>query len=710
MATKWIVLMSCVVISVCAMDVTSWEPLREKLHDKLEDIFNDRDEVRQTIEVGRYFTHYVPSDKHFTVTEEGSNSLPSWLSYDDEKHKLHGVPLEKDLKKGLRIEFIRSPKMDLASKKLILNVVQGKNNFGCKDSEVSVASVVFHANMEKMLGSERSKFLRKFSRHFETGIHDLKVEYGNRMDNSEMLTSNMKLAGPGDKTSKIVGEQPGFTVSWKLTCGTNIEGHPDIGKLRTFTQREDFSPLGQPVLGWFIVSARTSRTRRALGTTPAATPNATPTIVASSSSRVDVKPSMSSVQMEKSSIAISPSKSVPPMAKTSVIPTTQPTTTTSTTTTKTTTTTKKPTTTRKTTLKPTVNTAPEVVDAFTFDKITVQEQTPMIFNVPIGLFRDDDVLSISLLFKDTKWTSQIPSWISYRDEGRKIYLFPSDQVAGEHVFALSARDPGDLEVKHTFKVLVTKDQTVYNFKFNMTLRMDFNKVAKNPLEKVKMMKAISTSLGYSNLKRIKGLKFSEGSVVIVWSDKMFSNTSSCNNPELRNIRRRLSNIAKLREDLLPYEVESTGVTSESNDCDLGTEYVEKEAEEDDSLWERILIPVIVIVVIIFIIILILCCVYRRKKKYETQSDKDESFMNQKKPVIFLEEYEEKQPDFVSLKPLMLPNEKPPVQGYGPRGGSPDGPESSTTASTEDDESAPLAPKSPKETRGGYNAPPPYSAR
>jgi len=39
-----------------------------------------------------------------------------------------------------------------------------------------------------------------------------------------MMTSNLKFAGPGDKTERIVGEQPGFTVSWKLACGSNIEG------------------------------------------------------------------------------------------------------------------------------------------------------------------------------------------------------------------------------------------------------------------------------------------------------------------------------------------------------------------------------------------------------------------------------------------------------------------------------------------------------
>ena len=68
MTAKLLFLLSCFVISVCGMDIPSWESLQEKLHDKLEDIYNDRDEVRQTIDIGKYFKYYLPNDKHFTVS------------------------------------------------------------------------------------------------------------------------------------------------------------------------------------------------------------------------------------------------------------------------------------------------------------------------------------------------------------------------------------------------------------------------------------------------------------------------------------------------------------------------------------------------------------------------------------------------------------------------------------------------------------------
>merc|ERR1719354_469458 len=130
--------------------------------------------------------------------------------------------------------------------------------------------------------------------------------------------------------------------------------------------------------------------------------------------------------------------------------------------------------------------------------------------------------------------------------------------------------------------------------------------------------------------------------------------------------------------------------------------------EDAGLWQRILIPVIVIVVLLLIIALILCCVYRRKRKatHIVMGEEDKSMLSHKKPVIFLEEFEEK-PHFVSLQPLILPNEKPPSPGDDSPP-PPHHPGSSTTVSTENEEK-PLTPASPKDNSRGYKAPPPYDA-
>lgn len=140
-----------------------------------------------------------------------------------------------------------------------MKIIEGKNNFQCKDS-ASVASIVFHGNIEQITGSRRVKFLRDLSKQFESGINDFKVEYGNRMDGHEMLTSDLKMAGPGDVSSKIIGEQPGFTVSWKLACGSNIEGlfcfcffiFKIVCKSREFSTISYFNPIFGNALTQFV--------------------------------------------------------------------------------------------------------------------------------------------------------------------------------------------------------------------------------------------------------------------------------------------------------------------------------------------------------------------------------------------------------------------------------------------------------------------------
>lgn len=712
---------------VLGMDLPNWETIQENLHAKIEDIYNDRDEVYKTIDVGKYFKYYVPGDGDYMAVEEGGNLLPSWLTFDRSKNKLHGIPTEHDMRMGLRISFNSIDKRN--KKKLILNIVKRTNNFGCPEA-LTLASVVFHANLNKMSSHERVEFLRNFAHHFDASINDMYVEHGNRMDNLGMLTSNnIRRAGPGDNPDKIVGNEPGFTVSWKLLCGYNVEDHPDIGVLRTFTSQADFSQLNKPVLGWLITSTKVNRNRRAIGAgaTPFATPSAsiqgTPTLVPSAS--IDVKPS--------AKIQITPTKSMRMTRTSSVVPpvvvTDPPTTTTTTTTTTTSTTTEettqKPTvtTTEETTTKTTTTTTttekstqppttkqstanrkPEVDPDHKFKFIAAREQQATIYNVPIGLFRDDDLISTSLLYKKNVYVEEVPDWITYKEKGRAIYILPTARDTGDHEFALKVKDSGGLVAQHFFKVIVKKDQVAYDMQFNMTLDMDYDSVASNVYEKVILIAHIAKALGYSNGGRFRNIKFMEGSVIILWSDWQFANASSCNHPELISIVQRLNDVGQMAEKMLPYTLVSTGKLSASG-C---TAIKQSPSESKESLLEHILIPVIVIVIVLLVIVLILCCVYRRKKKYEP-TPQDEIYLNQKKPVIFLEEYEEK-PDFLSLKPLVLPNEKPPTEGYAPRGGSPDGPESSTTASTEDDENAPLAPKSPKDNRSGFNAPPPYSAR
>lgn len=466
-------------------------------------------------------------------------------------------------------------------------------------------------------------------------------------------------------------------------------------------------------MGWFVTSTRFTRNRRAVGLsgTPGVTPTVsvqgTPTLAPSAS--VDMKSTISPV------VSITPSKTVPPMVKTSTIPMTPTPSTTEEITeesTTTTTTTTKPTTPPTTT--PYVNKPPVVNKKFAFGKIQVYENTALVHNIPAGLFTDVEKLDIQLLYKNKTYTSDVPSWITYVDvdkennPARRLYIFPGEKEASHtHNFELKATDTFGLSSSHFFFITVVKDSSSYKVKFNVTIDREYDEIANSVEEQIKLLRRLSLALYADEEKytELKNIEFSSGSVVVLWSVKEFSDIS-CNFPGVSAYQNKLTN-SGFKDTMAPdYIVLNTGAIAPP-DCPVS---IDPEKDEDDNLWERILIPVIVIVIILLIIALILCCVYRRKRGYDTATAEDETYLNHKKPVIFLEEFEEK-PDFVSLQPLILPNEKPPVpdQAYGPRGGSPDGPESSTTVSTESDENAPLAPKSPKD-RTGYNAPPPYSAR
>lgn len=495
----------------------------------------------------------------------------------------------------------------------------------------------------------------------------------------------------------------------------NFVGDPDVAMLRDHSQKENFSAFGKPVLGWFVTSEKSTRARRAIGVygTPGVTPTmsvqGTPTLIPSAS--VDVKTSIV--------MSVAPSTTLPPIIKTSAMPTDitpTPPTTPETKTTEETTTKKKP-----TASTPPTDTAPPVINLeFTFNRnrIVVVENSPKVQEVPSGLFSDSGKLTVKLLYKRKHYDYDTPSWITYRDvdsDGkpeRKLYIFPSaDEAHKQHDFALEAKDPVGLSTRYFFRVEVRYDRVSskeYKFKFNATIDVNYDEYVNDVRKKLKLIQRLTSALykDDSSNAQLRDVSFTRGSVVVAWSDSQFKNIS-CNSPNLIAYKRSLEN-NHFRDAMSPeYPIKSTGVIAPA-DCMLLLEEPIPE-EEDDSLWERILIPVIVIVVILLIIILILCCVYRRKRSYETATD--ETYLNHKKPVIFLEEFQEK-PGFVSLEPLILPNEKPPAtdQAYAPRGGSPDGPESSTSASSENDESTPLAPNSPKETRAGFNAPPPYSAR
>ena len=67
-STRYLLTFTCLLACTVAMEIPNWKELREKLHEKLEDIYNDREEVQKHLEVGKYFKYYLSDVGSFTVS------------------------------------------------------------------------------------------------------------------------------------------------------------------------------------------------------------------------------------------------------------------------------------------------------------------------------------------------------------------------------------------------------------------------------------------------------------------------------------------------------------------------------------------------------------------------------------------------------------------------------------------------------------------
>jgi len=694
-----------VFIITCSLHTTvktalepSYQSVQNILHERIEEIFgNDDNEVHLKVESGKFFRYVFTGDNTaslYEAYESGKSSLPHWLAFDSRKNKLIGVPTEQDIQTGLKIEFRVKHENGIngeiaATSHIFIDVIATtKKKFQhaneCGDETRTVASLIFNSNLEHFDGVARTKVLRKLANKFDFGINEYYLESGNRMDSKSLLTSSIRMAGPG---TAITEDQPGFTVSWKIKCGYELAGDATVGILRQLSQEENFSSISSvPIIGWFIVSTKANRMRRAADANK--TPGVTPTVVGTPT----LGPSPSVTVKPTGIVKPTPSKSKEIMTSTKP-PTTPPVviTTTETTTTMTT---------KKTTVKvPGGNNPPEKIG--NIPDVYVFENQALLTQIPPNLFYDqdpDDKLVIQLKTVATKMknSTAIPagSWLEYNN--RDLYMFPTSNYVGIHRFMFTATDKAGEYATALFTVHVQPDDSAsYNNVFNLTLDRSYSQINNSVQAKVDLVQTLATAQGFQDYKVIRAIQFLPGSIIIRWGIYVLQN-SDCNNPELANYVKQLSR-SDFRDSFAPDVVLSTGMMERKECLPLPPP-----DEGETGLWQRILIPVVVVVIVLLIILLVLCCVCRRKRKNDAHSD-DEIYLNQKKkPIIF----EEEKHKFLSLTSTSLSDDSPPInQNYGDS----DGPGSSTTVSTENEGKALLTPSSPKDTSRGYNSPPPYGS-
>ena len=151
--------------------------------------------------------------------EHGKDKLPLWLSYNEKKDKLIGIPTSRDAGK---IKIILKTSVKGLKKKYKFEIVvkEGKNDFYCRDGNPSfVAAAIFSIDITNYDGLSRVKLLRKFSDYIDVAVHEFRIEERKR---DGVFDPSMEIAGPGDG---IVSKAPGIVLKWKVVCKLGYKGN-----------------------------------------------------------------------------------------------------------------------------------------------------------------------------------------------------------------------------------------------------------------------------------------------------------------------------------------------------------------------------------------------------------------------------------------------------------------------------------------------------
>lgn len=728
---------SCCVVTIAIITVVSGEPLKvqpsydeiiQKLDENIKAIYSDDigllqhdDVTRITQKTGKLFTKDLVEKGtegivKLMVTEEGK-SLPTWLVYHPENNQLQGLPLRGDIGSyKIQIDEIDVKTKKVANTRFLkIAVVKTDVPFMCKDKPMTTGHIVVNADlsMPNYRGQPRVDLLRNLfgllnkDAGNKNHVNNVHIEQQGTGASSWLESASMLLAGPGESEPGTEVDAPKLIFSWQLKCDiaspAALSSDSVINNVKSISRSaQGLHKLLQVSMdNWYVMTHTNNahiRYRRAVaGRTPAATPGVQPTRAATPG----IKPSSSSVFVKPSVIPAT----LPPTTKPPTQPPTPPT--------------------QKVTQPPIVpitkpvNRAPEVIKELEIIDGTVN--VPMIYSIPSNTFYDPDgdELDIKLQMEGTAGNVDVKSdsWIQFNVDGQNMMrfcVFPRGLKFGadpfiQTLYFLNADDRNNHDINDAFKVKVFAPDH-YATTFNLTLE---TKPMLDTCAKVDFILKLEKILDKTNKvnnqytkSRMHIVRFEPntktGTTLLVWGREGYNNT--CNDIQFANYRDTLlSNRFKSDVEQSGFRVIETGAHSTDGGCVMPVVVV-----HDDSWWQKVMIPVIIIVIVLLIIALILCCVYRRRRKAHYKPEEESGFLAQKKPIIFLEEYEDK-PDFVSLQPLDVPNPKPAQPIQDTRSASP-GPDSSTVSTESDgfNEKQQLVPNTPKQA-SKFSAPPPYSA-
>ncbi|XP_050412904.1 dystroglycan 1 [Patella vulgata] len=343
------------------------------------------------------------------------------------------------------------------------------------------------------------------------------------------------------------------------------------------------------------------------------------------------------------------------------------------------------------------------------------------FKIPADTFYDCEVgntrdLKLDMLINHTV---QIPSgyWLSFERKKQVIKAFPSLSDQGVHKFTLLARKgSGSLLVTHSFKIKVTggkaKELEKINHEMSITLDMDYDEFMSNVDNRIEFVNKLSKLFGDKNADSIQLTKLERGSVVISWTNTSMSG-SDCPVDDLKAMADKLMNEdGTIKEEaaraLRPYKLTQAGLapqgacervdafprrsspigepapdqtdapkptggdaedTTKPADDTSSENVLTGSAKTGDDIWITTVVPAVVIVAILLIALLVACILYRKKRKGKMSLEDKHTFVNKGVPVILPDELEENEKQSESCKPLIMPEEKPPITSPEYRAGS-----------------------------------------
>lgn len=294
---------------------------------------------------------------YFQITEVGKDVLPSWLTFNELKTELKGIPGPED-KGHIYLEVKVSGDGNSQSDDVFSIEVRDDTNgpvtsvqsldenapkvIRCKREEPqTIVTVVVDCDLYRMKPGMKMNILNNMAGHLNLAPEMLKLM---PVGNKPMFDIGALVVGPGNvKVPKTAGS----LVSWNVGCGQVDDNHVStLQQMESAAANGDLtSAVGHDIIGWHVTNTRFQakpRRRRRATPTPTMAPPTPTTVIAATSTKhvatstvlitptksIQVKPTAMPGNKDKttsSSVTIAPSSSkkmtLPLAAATEMLPT-----------------------------------------------------------------------------------------------------------------------------------------------------------------------------------------------------------------------------------------------------------------------------------------------------------------------------------------------------------------------------------------------------